>query len=138
MTKKLVVVDPVTLGEVIDMALSDHVSFTAINELFGLDENEVKTIMRAHLRPARYRAWRSRVQTFGDRRASYKRDDPHTTDPHTADSHTIENRTRRVHTPPAALSEGESELDEELDHEETYPPPPERKSAPKKRALAKP
>jgi uncharacterized protein (TIGR03643 family) len=133
MTKKLVVVDPVTLGEVIDMALSDHVSFTAINELFGLDENEVKTIMRAHLRPARYRAWRSRVQTFGDRRASYKRDDPHT-----ADSHTIENRTRRVHTPPAALSEGESELDEELEQEETYPPPPERKSAPKKRALAKP
>jgi uncharacterized protein (TIGR03643 family) len=66
--------DPVTIGEVIDMALSDHVSFTAIKDLFDLDENDVKKLMRAHLRPSRYRAWRRRVQSFGDRRETYKRD----------------------------------------------------------------
>jgi uncharacterized protein (TIGR03643 family) len=74
MTKKQVVIDEVTLGEVIDMALSDHVSFTAIEDLYGLTPDQVKTVMRANLRPARYRAWRGRVQTFGDRRAHYKRD----------------------------------------------------------------
>jgi uncharacterized protein (TIGR03643 family) len=74
MPKKLVVLDEVTTGEVIDMALSDHVSFTAIEDLFGLNADQVKTLMRANLRPARYRAWRNRVQVFGERRTHYKDD----------------------------------------------------------------
>jgi uncharacterized protein (TIGR03643 family) len=120
MTKKLVAVDEVTLGEVIDMALSDHVSFSAINDLFGLSEDEVKTIMRAHLRPARYRAWRSRVQTFGDRRASYKRDDPRRA------SGEVRHKPREQH-----------ETDNEV-HDEGHAAPPERPTQRKKRALAKP
>jgi uncharacterized protein (TIGR03643 family) len=96
MTKKLIEVEAGTLGEVIDMALSDHVSFAAIKDLHGLDENEVKTIMRAHLKPARYRAWRSRVQTFGDRREHYKRDvrPPRTTSTDRYDAN-VSTRTNR-------------------------------------------
>jgi uncharacterized protein (TIGR03643 family) len=108
-TKKQLEVDPVTLGEVIDMALSDHVSFSAIKELFGLNENQVKTIMRAHLRPARYEAWRTRIQTFGDRRETYKADP-------------IEKVRKVVATDPA-------------DHE-LHPEPPPRKSEPSKRSLS--
>ncbi len=123
MTKKLVSIDDVTLGEVIDMALSDHVSFTAIKDLFGLDENQVKTIMRAHLRPARYRAWRDRVQAFGDRRATYKRD----SDPSAQDR--IEAGGRH---PRQLRIDNESEVDE------THQVPAARKSVPSKRSLANP
>jgi uncharacterized protein (TIGR03643 family) len=121
-TKKLVDVDAVTAGEVIDMALSDHVSFAAINDLFGLNENQVKTLMRAHLRPARYRAWRTRVQTFSDRRTTYKRDS--------------ERDARRSVGPivkhPVTLN------DEDFDDAEPIPAPAERKSQPGKRSLSQP
>lgn len=117
MAKKQIDIDPVTLGEVIDMALSDHVTFTAIKDLFGLSENQVKTIMRAHLRPARYEAWRTRVQAFGDRRATYKHDPMKTTKP-------VKNR------------ESDDSLPEDIQPEDARPEPPVRKSAPSKRSLA--
>jgi uncharacterized protein (TIGR03643 family) len=60
------------LGEIVEMALSDHVSFEAIKVLHGLDADAVKALMRARLKPGSYRAWRKRVRTFGDRRAHYK------------------------------------------------------------------
>jgi uncharacterized protein (TIGR03643 family) len=60
------------VGEVIQMALSDHVSFDAIRELYGLSPDQVKALMRRELRPPRYRAWRKRIETFGSRRAHYK------------------------------------------------------------------
>jgi uncharacterized protein (TIGR03643 family) len=58
--------------EIIDMAMSDHVSFNAIQALHGVTPDEVKSLMRTNLKPARYRAWRKRVRTFSDRRETYK------------------------------------------------------------------
>ena len=60
------------ISEVIEMALSDHVSFTTIAKQHNLSPDEVKAIMRTHLKPGSYKAWRTRVRDFGDRREHYK------------------------------------------------------------------
>ena len=57
---------------IVEMALSDHVAFSQIEEQFGLGESEVKALMRSRLKPGSYRAWRKRVRTFSDRREHYK------------------------------------------------------------------
>ena len=49
------------LSELIELALSDKVSFEAIREEFGLREIEVKTLMRNNLRQGSYTAWRKRI-----------------------------------------------------------------------------
>lgn len=64
--------DPSAENEIIEMALSDHVSFDAIRELHGLGPEEVQTLMRTRLKAGSYRAWRKRVRRFSDRRAIYK------------------------------------------------------------------
>ena len=61
-----------SLGEIIEMALSDHVSFELIRALHGLGPNEVKALMRQHLKRGSYVAWRKRVRTFSQRREFYK------------------------------------------------------------------
>ncbi len=63
---------PATLGEIIEMALSDHASFDQIRALHGLGPDEVKALMRQNLKPGSYRAWRRRVRAFADRREVYK------------------------------------------------------------------
>jgi uncharacterized protein (TIGR03643 family) len=60
------------ISEIIEMALSDHVSFTTITQQHGVSPDEVKSIMRSSLKPGSYRAWRKRVRDFGDRREHYK------------------------------------------------------------------
>lgn len=64
--------DPSTESEIIEMALSDHVSFDAIRDLYGLGAEQVQTLMRTRLKAGSYRAWRKRVRRFSDRRAVYK------------------------------------------------------------------
>jgi len=64
--------DPATVSEVIEMALSDQVSFDQIRAVHGLKADQVKALMRAELKPGSYRAWRRRVRRFSDRRAVYK------------------------------------------------------------------
>ena len=49
------------LSELIELALSDKVTFTAIKGEFGLKEIEVKNLMRKNLRPGSYTAWRKRI-----------------------------------------------------------------------------
>lgn len=66
------ILDPATISEVIEMALSDAVSFADIQILHGLSPDAVKTLMRRALKPGSYRAWRKRVRQFSDRRESYK------------------------------------------------------------------
>jgi uncharacterized protein (TIGR03643 family) len=66
------VLTPAMLGEIIQMALSDHVSFAQIRANWGLGPDQVKQLMRQHLSPGSYRAWRRRVRRFADQRASYK------------------------------------------------------------------
>ena len=63
---------PAHVSEVIQMALSDHVSFDDIHREYGIAEKDVKTLMRDNLKPGSYRAWRKRVRDFGDRRETYK------------------------------------------------------------------
>ncbi len=63
---------PADLSQIIEMALSDHVSFTQITAQMGVSADEVKAIMRGNLKTGSYRAWRKRVRDFGDRREHYK------------------------------------------------------------------
>ena len=60
------------ISEIIEMALSDHIAFSHIRQLYGLEDKQVKALMRKHLKPASYRAWRKRVHDFGTRREHYK------------------------------------------------------------------
>lgn len=64
--------DDATRSAVIEMALSDHVPFADIKAQYGLNDAEVKAIMRKSLKTGSYRAWRKRVRSFGDRRETYK------------------------------------------------------------------
>lgn len=69
---KLPELDAASVGEVIALALSDHVGFAAIEHAHGLAPDQVKALMRRELKPGSYRAWRQRVRTFADQRAVYK------------------------------------------------------------------
>ena len=60
------------ISDIVQMALSDHVSFADIKREYGLGEKQVKALMRDTLKPGSYRAWRKRVRDFGDRRERYK------------------------------------------------------------------
>ena len=60
------------LSEIVQMALSDHVSFNDISSQYGLTEKDVVKLMRENLKKGSYRAWRKRVNTFGARREFYK------------------------------------------------------------------
>ncbi len=60
------------ISAVIEMALSDHVSFADIEAQFGLSDSQTKVLMRENLKPSSYRTWRKRVRDFGDRREHYK------------------------------------------------------------------
>lgn len=60
------------ISAIVEMALSDHVSFADIEQQFGLGEPQVKALMRETLKPGSYRTWRKRVRTFSDRREHYK------------------------------------------------------------------
>ena len=69
---KLPDLDAASVGEVIALALSDHVGFSAIEHAHGLKPDQVKALMRRELKPGSYRAWRQQVRTFSDQRAVYK------------------------------------------------------------------
>jgi len=49
------------LDEIIEMALSDRVSFSLIQAVFRLRSHEVKGLTRTHLRRGGYIAWRERL-----------------------------------------------------------------------------
>ena len=60
------------LSEIIQMALSDHITFSEIEIQYGLREDQVKKIMRKNIKPSSYRTWRKRVKSFSERRQYYK------------------------------------------------------------------
>ena len=60
------------LSEIVQMALSDHISFKDIKAQYGLAEKDVVKLLRLHLKKGSYRAWRKRVNAFGSRREFYK------------------------------------------------------------------
>ena len=63
---------PIQISEIVEMALSDHVSFSVIKAQHNVSPDEVKAIMRQQLKAGSYRAWRKRIRDFGDRREHYK------------------------------------------------------------------
>ena len=65
-------IPPEAVGEIIEMALSDQVSFEQLRALHGLSPDEVQALMKRELRPGSYRAWRQRVRQFTERRGVYK------------------------------------------------------------------
>ena len=70
--KKPPTLESYEISEIIEMALSDHVSFNQIQKQYGLRENEVKKIMKTNLKVSSYKAWRKRVLEFSSRREYYK------------------------------------------------------------------
>lgn len=60
------------ISEIVEMALSDHTTFAAIEAQYGLSADAVKKVMRQNLKPGSYRTWRKRVRDFSDRWAAYK------------------------------------------------------------------
>ena len=60
------------ISEIIEMALSDHISFRQIEKQFGIKEKDVKKIMKKNLKEGSYKVWRKRVRIFSDRRSNYK------------------------------------------------------------------
>ena len=59
-------------SEIIEMALSDHISFRQIEAQFGIKEKDVKKLMKKNLKESSYKVWRKRVRVFSDRRKNYK------------------------------------------------------------------
>ena len=70
--KKKPTLESYEISEIIEMALSDHVSFNQIKKQYGLREDEVKKIMRTNLKIGSYKAWRKRIHEFSSRREYYK------------------------------------------------------------------
>ena len=63
---------PYHISEVIQMALSDKISFKQIALEYNLREDDVKKLMRQNLKRGSYKAWRRRVERFSQRREFYK------------------------------------------------------------------
>jgi len=53
---------PKDLNRIIEMAWEDRTPFEAIEYQFGLKENGVRKIMRAHLKRGSFELWRKRVK----------------------------------------------------------------------------
>lgn len=58
--------------EIVTMALSDKVSFDAIQQRFGITEDQLKMNMKRWLKGGSYKAWRRRVERFRQQRQVYK------------------------------------------------------------------
>ena len=71
-TPNPVFLSPDHISGIIEMALSDHMSFANIETEYGISDKQVKALMRRELKSSSYKAWRKRVRTFGDRRDAYK------------------------------------------------------------------
>lgn len=53
--------DPINIDRVIEMAWEDRTPFDAIQLQFGINESEVKELMKKSLKLASYKRWRIRV-----------------------------------------------------------------------------
>ena len=72
MTKSETALTSAQISEIIEMALSDHTSFSTITAQHNVSPDQIKAIMRSNLKTGSYKAWRKRVRDFGDRRKHYK------------------------------------------------------------------
>ena len=61
------------ISRIIEMAWEDRTSFDAIQDAYGLNEKEVKELMKSQLQLSSYKLWRRRV-TGRKTKHSIKRD----------------------------------------------------------------
>ncbi len=59
-----------SVGEIIEMAWADEVSFEAIGAATGLSEAAVTAVMRWELKPSSFRMWRKRVSGRASKHAA--------------------------------------------------------------------
>ncbi len=64
------------VDRIIEMAWEDRTSFDAIEEQFGIAEDEVIKIMRREMKPSSFRMWRKRVQGRSTKHRAYGKEDP--------------------------------------------------------------
>ena len=50
------------IDRIIEMAWEDRTPFEAIEYQFGIKENEVRKIMRTHMKESSFKMWRERVK----------------------------------------------------------------------------
>ncbi len=72
MANKKIKLSDKEISEIIFMALSDDVSFDSIKNLYGIDSDAIKRIMKQNISFGAYKKWRQRVKTFTQRRENYK------------------------------------------------------------------
>ena len=72
MAKKNLKLSKKEIGDIIYMALSDDVSFDSIKDLYGIDSDSIKRIMKQNISFGAYKKWRERVKVFSQRREHYK------------------------------------------------------------------
>lgn len=70
--KKAIDLPSEQVSGIIEMALSDHISFADIKTEYGISDKQVKTLMRHELKSSSYKTWRKRLRDFGERREIYK------------------------------------------------------------------
>jgi uncharacterized protein (TIGR03643 family) len=59
----------IEIDRIIEMAWEDHTPFDAIYQQFGLNESQVKTLMKSQLKFKSYKLWRMRVKRFNAKHA---------------------------------------------------------------------
>jgi len=63
------------IDRIIEMAWEDRTSFDAIENQFGVSEQEVIKIMRREMKPSSFRMWRKRVQGRRTKHRAYGNED---------------------------------------------------------------
>lgn len=64
------------IDRIIEMAWEDRTSFDAIEEQFGVPEDEVIKLMRKEMKPSSFRMWRKRVQGRKTKHRAFGKEDP--------------------------------------------------------------
>ena len=54
--------DPDDIDRIIEMAWEDRTPFEAIYHQFGFKENQVRQLMRKHMKTSSFKLWRARVR----------------------------------------------------------------------------
>jgi len=66
---------PAGISRVIEMAWEDRTPFEAIEYQFDLRENEVRKLMRTHMKHSSFKMWRKRVSGRTTKHLKLRKDD---------------------------------------------------------------
>lgn len=63
------------ISRIIEMAWEDRTPFEAIEFQFGLKENDVRELMRKHMKRSSFKMWRKRVSGRNTKHRQLRKDD---------------------------------------------------------------